>query len=441
MPGARRPLSGETHPRSTIGASPPGGRRTREAQMKYRTTLLAGISGCLLVLACLLALAAHAGVAQAAPQPKDSGFITVTVQAGDNLAKYTFRFGVTPAALIAANHFADPNLIFPGQVVVIPVLKSFTPSLTTPFYYVVIAGDQLNVLAARFEMDPGLIAATNGLQNDTLITGSTLLIPAGPHSHVALAGETLKIIATRYGTLVSVLISNNPGITNPDLIFSGQPIFIPILYGAQPVPLSGSPAPTSVAPTSSAPAATATPGPAATSAPLPTSTQVGANSFIHVNVQAGESFITYVMRYGVSPERLRIANPQIANPALIFPGQTVIVPVIASNSPSRTTPFFYVVKSGDSAATIAARFEMDPAVLSANNPGAGFAAGSTILVPAGPHLYTVRAGDSLDGIAARYGTNSAFLLTGNKIADPHTIYAGQLIFVPIQYDQVPVAFN
>src|SRR5690242_10516372 len=113
--------------------------------MKKRTVLLAGVSGSLLALAWLAALAMHAGVAYASPGPRaatlsDSGFITITVKAGDNLGKYTFRFGVTPQALIAANSFKDPNLIFPGQTVVIPVVKSFTPSLTTPFFYVVQSG-------------------------------------------------------------------------------------------------------------------------------------------------------------------------------------------------------------------------------------------------------------------------------------------------------------
>src|SRR5438105_1509697 len=99
--------------------------------MKTRTVLLAGISGSLLALAWVVALAFHPGVAFAAPglpapAPTDNGFITITVKSGDNLAKYTFRFGVTPSALVAANNFKDPNLIFPGQTVVIPVIKSFT---------------------------------------------------------------------------------------------------------------------------------------------------------------------------------------------------------------------------------------------------------------------------------------------------------------------------
>jgi LysM repeat protein len=409
--------------------------------MKTRTVLLAGIAGSLLAVACVLALASHAGVAYAASgprsqTPKDGEFITVTVQSGDNLAKYTFRFGVTPSALINANHFNDPNLIFPGQVVVIPVVKSFTPSLTTPFYYVVQSGDQLGVLARQFEMDPSVIAFANHLQNDAIFLGQTLLIPAGPHSHIAVAGETLKIIAARYGIPVLTLINNNPGVANPDLIFIGQPIFIPIIYGAQPVPLSGNPVP------APAPTQTVTPGgPAPTNAPVPSATPVGAGNFIQVTVHSGESFVTYVARYGVSGHRLRNANLNIADPNLIFPGQVVVVPVVVSLTPSRTTPFFYVVQGDDTTASIAANFEMDVIVLTAGNPGASFAAGSTILVPAGPHLYVVRPGDNLGIIAGRYATTPEFLLTGNKLPDPGAIFPGQLIFVPLQIDKIPVSYD
>jgi LysM repeat protein len=407
--------------------------------MKARTILLASVSGSLFALACILAFASHVGVARAAPQPKDLGFITVTVKSGDNLSKYTFIYGVTGSAIVAANQFNDPNLIFPGQVVVIPVIKSYTPSLTTPFYYVVQMGDQLDTLARRFEMDPSVISAANSLQNDVIILGTTLLIPAGPHSHFAVAGETLKSIAARFGTTVAVLVANNPGITNPDLIFSGQPIFIPILYGAQPIPLSGAPVPTPVPGT---PTATLTPGgPTPTNTPVPSATAIGAADFIQVTVHAGESFVTYVARYGVSGHRLRNANQQLADPNLIFPGQVIVVPVIVSFTPSRTTPFFYAVQGGDSVASIAAKFEMASDILTAGNPGASFAAGTTILVPAGPHLYTVRQGDSLGIIANRYATTTDFLLTGNKLPDPVTIFPGQLIFVPLQIDKIPVAFN
>ena len=62
-------------------------------------------------------------------------------------------------------------------------------------------------------------------------------------------------------------------------------------------------------------------------------------------------------------------------------------------------------------------------------------------MPAGPHLYTVRQGDNIGIIAGRYNTTVAFLLTGNKLPDPGAIFPGELIFVPLQIDQVPFAYN
>lgn len=403
--------------------------------MKNRSMLMAGVLGVALALAFVLTLAAHAGRAQAAPAAQEGQFITVTVRSGDSLAKYARLYGASGSALVNANHLADPNLIFPGQVIVIPVARSSTPSLTTPFFYTVQAGDTLNRLAARFEMDPSVIAVTNGLKDDVVVAGSTLLIPAGPHSHVAQPGETLRSIAGLHGTTVLVLANNNPGVPNPDLIFSGQPIFIPIQYNAQPLGLHGA--------ATAVPGATAAPGTTSTPAPGPTATPVvpGSENWIKVTVRSGESLVTYVSRYGVSGGRLRQANPYLADPNLIFPGDVINIPVAVSFSPSRTTPFFYVVKAGETADAIGAKFEAAGSTLVAANPGVAFNAGATILVPAGPHLYRVRQGDTLGTIAAKYGTTVDFLLTGNQLPNPNAIFLGQLIFVPTQYNQSPLPFD
>jgi spore germination protein YaaH len=117
------------------------------------------------------------------------------------------------------------------------------------------------------------------------------------------------------------------------------------------------------------------------------------------------------------------------------------IPVAMSFAPSRTTPFFYVVQAGETAATIGTKFEMSADVLTAANPAGAFSAGATILVPAGPHLYRVREGDTLARIAAKYGTTADFLLTGNTLPDPNAIFLGQLIFIPTQRDKNPLPFD
>ncbi len=49
------------------------------------------------------------------PQP-----VTYTVKAGDTLSAIALKFGTTVKAIADANHIADPNMIFVGQVLTIP---------------------------------------------------------------------------------------------------------------------------------------------------------------------------------------------------------------------------------------------------------------------------------------------------------------------------------
>jgi LysM repeat protein len=157
-------------------------------------------------------------------------------------------------------------------------------------------------------------------------------------------------------------------------------------------------------------------------------------------VRSGESLVTYTFRYGVTGASLMAVNPQLRDPNLLFPGDVITIPVVSTFTPSRTTPFFHVVPAGENAALVSLKFEMLPGVLMAANPGASFAPGTTILVPAGPHVYTAQAGDELRTIAAKYGTTVEFLLTGNNLPNPDLIFIGQQIFIPIRYNAAPLPF-
>jgi LysM repeat protein len=406
--------------------------------MKTRSVLFASGLGLVVTLGLLWGLGARqAAAATPSPTPTVAApqFITVTVKPGDFLGVYARRYGVTGRAILSVNTIPNPNLIYPDQIITIPVIKTFTPSLTTPFYYTVLAGEDINSIGAKFELNVNAIANANG--TSFLVPGTTYLMPAGPHAHIVQAGEDLATVAAKYGVTISFLLTGN-NLPNPDLIFVGQTIFIPIIFNAQPLPLTvvnvATPTLTPTGPTPT-PTKTPTPGPATA-----TTVPAASSGFIQTAVREGESFVTYTFRYGVSGGRLRAANMQIADPNKIFPGQVITVPVLASFTPSRTTPFFYVVKAGDNSATIAAQFEMTADTLIRANPGAAFVTGATILVPAGPHLYTVKEGDELKTIAPKYGVTVEFLLTGNNLPNPDRIFVGQVIFIPIRYDAEPIPF-
>ncbi len=436
--------------------------------MKTRSIVLTLSLSLMIMLVAVCVVVARPKAAEAAPAAQTGDYITLTVKVGESLATYARLYSVSGDALLAANPaIKDANRVYPGQVLIIPVVRSFIPSLTTPFYYTVQAGDNIYAIARRFRMDASVIMWANGLQNDIVILGRTYLIPAGPHYHIVQRAETLYTIAGLYGVSVSALQTLND-VPNPVALYRGQYIYIPVTFNAQPMPFTvptatsvptatpitttvptatPNPAYTSTATSvaTSAATATATASATKTSTPLPTATAnvtpVAGNNIV-ITVRQKENLVTYTYRYGVRGAALLAANPQLKDPSKLYPGDQLIIPVAVSFTPSRSTPFFYVVMPGDTLATLGAKFEMTPDVISNANPGlVSVAAGVTLLIPAGPHVYAVKAGDEIRYIAAKYGTTVEYVLAGNDLPNPDRIYLGQLIFIPIQYGAAPVPYT
>lgn len=60
--------------------------------------------------------------------PTPSGPQTHTVQAGEFLSTIAPQYGVTVDEILAANDITDPNLIFPGQELIIPEPGAVAPT-------------------------------------------------------------------------------------------------------------------------------------------------------------------------------------------------------------------------------------------------------------------------------------------------------------------------
>jgi len=215
---------------------------------------------------------------------------SVTVVKGDTLRKIADRCGTSVSALRRANpDIGSGSLIFPGQVLQLPGAILGTDG--GYFFYVIARGDTLKALATRFgtTMD-ALLAANPEITNPNLIyEGQWLKVyvapttpppttppPASGQTYYVKKGDTLRKIAEKFGTSVDAILKLNTNITNPNLIYVGQAITLP----------------------------------------------AGVSSHI---VQKGDTLRIIARTYGTTVDALLKLNPDIKNQNLIFVGQVVRV--------------------------------------------------------------------------------------------------------------------
>lgn len=172
------------------------------------------------------------------PNPNDS-INTETnsyiVQPGDTLSEIASRYGTTVQELVAINHLANPNLIFPGETLRVTTNSTVHGSETRgtgSITYTVQRGNTLSQIANAYGVTVSHIVELNNIQNPNLIypgeklritesTNTTLNPVIQNNYYTVQRGDTLSGIARRYGVTVQYLVNLN-GITNPNLIYPGQ---------------------------------------------------------------------------------------------------------------------------------------------------------------------------------------------------------------------------
>ena len=93
-------------------------------------------------------------------------------------------------------------------------------------YYIVVRGDNLTKIARKFGVTVSDLVRWNNIKNPNLIyPGQKLLIrePEGVY-YTVVRGDNLTKIARMYDTTVSAILALNPNIKNPNLILVGQVI-------------------------------------------------------------------------------------------------------------------------------------------------------------------------------------------------------------------------
>jgi LysM repeat protein len=208
--------------------------------------------------------------------------------------------------------------------------------------HIVQPGDTLYSLARRYGTTVAAIMEANGLSNpDFIWVGQRLIIPLGvlpsptpgcEVTHVVQRGETLYAIARRYSTTVAAIMEAN-GLSDPDFIWVGQRLTIPVCSTSTP---TASPTPTGPVPTASPTPTgpTSTPSPSATPTATPSPTSV---CEVIYTVQWGDTLSSIARRFGTTVAAIVAAN-DLPSPDFIWVGQRLTIPVCGTPIPTLTPP-------------------------------------------------------------------------------------------------------
>ena len=108
-----------------------------------------------------------------------SGGTSYRVVAGDTLGGIAARFGTSVSALASANSIANPNLIFAGQVITVPG-GGDVQDAASGSSYTVVPGDTLSGIAARFGTTVSALASANNIADPNFIyPGQVLRVGSG----------------------------------------------------------------------------------------------------------------------------------------------------------------------------------------------------------------------------------------------------------------------
>jgi LysM repeat protein len=367
------------------------------------------------------------------------------VQSGDTLKGIAQKCGVTLNALLDANPaITNPNLIYRGQRIVIPGSES------TPVKYTVKPGDTLQSIADHYSVTIGLILLNNPQISDPtrLTPGQVLTIPVVPVIPVTgtnaalqlslysgLPGSNLTITGSRFPAKQGVYISaTSNGVatstaTNASADKNGN-FTVQLRIPAN-------------APAGSLWVIMASPQSANSPVVTVTFQVISLPATGAYVVQRGDTLSKIAQRYHTSVNALLRANPQIANPNVLEPGDLIYLPGSVLVDPNSGLTF-YIVQSGDYLGAIAQRFGTSLQALLAANPQiqspSRIYAGDRINIPAGsvipvtgsgPSVYTVRSGDTLLSIAQRFALPLRLLELANpQLSNPSRLTTGEQISIP-----------
>ena len=343
------------------------------------------------------------------PPPGD--YFEHTIQHGETLGILAIRYGVTFQDLIAVNNIVYPYHIYVGQQLWIPSTGSA-------------ALNAADVEPAPVPDSPTetVAAETTESPAETSEPAPGLPPPGDYFEHTIQHGETLGILAIRYGVTFQDLIAVN-NIVYPYHIYVGQQLWIPSTGSAALNAADVEPASVPDSPTETV-AVVTTESPAETSAPAAEPSQpITLGSRLFYIVRAGDTLGDLARHFGITWPAIMRAN-DIVYPYHIYVGQQLWIP--STGSPALNVANVEPASVPDSPTeTVGAETTESPVETSAPaaEPSQPIKLGSQL-------FYIVRAGDTLGDLARHFGITWPAILRANDIVYPYHIYVGQQLWIP-----------
>ena len=165
-------------------------------------------------------------------------YIRYKIKKGDTLSEIAIKYNTTVAELVRINNIKNPNIIYANEILLIPTKNNSISSGNDDknnTIYIVQKGDNLYNIAKRFNTTVRNIVNNNNIKNPNLIyPGQRLIIIKNTENiqtkymtYRVKRGDTLYGIARRYNTTVNRLVYIN-GIRNANYIYINEIIKIPI---------------------------------------------------------------------------------------------------------------------------------------------------------------------------------------------------------------------
>jgi LysM repeat protein len=211
-------------------------------------------------------------------------------------------------------------------------------------------------------------------------TAATITVAASvPTSYRVVGGDTVSGIAARFGLSTASVLGLN-GLGWKSLIFPGQ-----VLRLANSTPTTPQPA-------------------------TPSTTPSQGSTTITYTVKRGDTIGAIAARYGVSTQSVLTAN-KLGWSSIIYPGQKIVIPGQTVTQPPviNVDPVVDVTPIDDA-----------PPVPPA----------TPVTTQAPTTSYVIKSGDTITSIAARYGVTIQSILSANNLTMSSIIYAGRTLVIP-----------